>query len=79
MATRKTQKNFKDVTVEFNYSQMVRDQVSFLKSYDTGWDEERIARAAHFCKVFHNHSLDPDEIRRLLKHFEETVGFGLDY
>ncbi len=79
MATRKTQKNFKDVTVEFNYSQMVRDQVSFLKSYDTGWDEERIARAAHFCKVFHNHNLDPDEIRRLLKHFEETVGFGLDY
>ena len=78
MATRKTKK-FEDIIVEFNYSQMVRDQVSFLKTYDTGWDEERIARAAHFCKVFHNHRLDPDEIRRLLKQFENTIGFNIDY
>ena len=79
MAPRKTQKKNEDIIIEFNYSQMVRDQVSFCKSYDTGWDEERIARAAHFCKVFHNHSLDPDEIRRLLKRFEDTDGFNIEY
>ena len=79
MTKRKTQKTNKDVIVEFNYSQMVRDQVSFCKSYDNGWDEERIARAAHFCKVFHNHRLDPDDIRRLLKNFEDTIGFDIEY
>ena len=40
---------------------------------------EILLRAAHFCKVFHNHSLDPDEIRRLLKRFEDTDGFNIDY
>ena len=78
MTTKKKQP-IEDITLEFNYSQMVRDQVSFCKSYDTNWDEERIARAAHFCKVFHDHRLDPTDIRRLLKEFEDTIGFNLDY
>ena len=79
MTTKKNQKKIEDITLEFNYSQMVRDQVSFCKSYDAGWDEERITRAAHFCKVFHDHRLDPSDIKNLLKSFEETVGFNLDY
>ena len=49
------------------------------KKFDTNWDEERVARAAHFCKTFHNHNLDPYKIQRLIKEFEETDGFNIEY
>ena len=80
MAPRKKQ-YFKDVTVELNYSQAVRDQMKFNDKYTTGneWDEETIFHAAQFCKVFHNKTLNPYVIRKFLDEFVETVGFQIDY
>jgi len=72
-------KAIQDVTLELNYSQAIREQISFNKKFDTNWDEERVARAAHFCKTFHNHNLDPYKIQRLIKEFEETDGFNIEY
>jgi hypothetical protein len=79
MTTRKNQKKIQDITLELNYTQAIKDQISFNKNFDTNWDEDRVARAAHFCKTFHNHNLDPYKIQRLIKEFEETDGFGIDY
>ena len=76
MTTRK-KKSFEDVTIELNYSQSIRDQISFNKKFDCNWDEDRVARAAHFCKTFHNHNLDPYKIQRLIKEVEETDGFNI--
>ena len=80
MAPRKKQ-SFKDVTVELNYSQAVRDQMKFNDKYTTGneWDEETIFHAARFCKVFHNKTLNPYVIQRLLDEFTKTIGFQIDY
>ena len=78
MTTRK-KKSFEDVTIELNYSQAIRDQISFNKKFDCNWDEERIFHAAQFCKVFHNKTLNPYVIEKLLKEFVETVGFSIDY
>ena len=78
MTTRK-KKSFEDVTIELNYSQAIRDQISFNKKFDCNCDEDRVARAAHFCKTFHNHNLDPYKIQRLIKEFEETDGFNIEY
>ena len=65
--------------LELNYTQAIREQISFNKKFDTNWDEDRVARAAHFCKTFHNHNLDPYKIQRLIKEFEETDGFNIEY
>ena len=78
MAPRKP-KVIQDITLELNYTQTIKDQISFDKKYDCNWDEERVRRAAHFCKIFHNHKLDPYEIQRLIKEFEDTVGFDIEY
>ena len=80
MAPRKKQ-SFKDVTVELNYSEAIRNQMRFNSKYTTGdeWDEERIFLAAQFCKVFHNKTLNPYVIQKLLDEFVETVGFSIDY
>ena len=53
----------------------------FNSKYTTGdeWDEERIFLAAQFCKVFHNKTLNPYVIQKLLDEFVETVGFSIDY
>ena len=53
----------------------------FNSKYTTGdeWDEERIFLAAQFCKVFHNKTLNPHVIQKLLDEFVETVGFSIDY
>ena len=51
MTPRKPKAN-QDVTLELNYSQAIREQISFNKKFDTNWDEDRVARAAHFCKTF---------------------------
>ena len=75
----KKKPSFEDVKVELNYSQAIRDQISFNKKFDCNWDEDRVARAAHFCKTFHNHNLDPYKIQRLIKEFEETDGFNIEY
>jgi len=75
----KKKPSFEDVKIELNYSQAIRDQISFNKKFDCNWDEDRVARAAHFCKTFHNHNLDPYKIQRLIKEFEETDGFNIDY
>ena len=55
--------------------------MKFNKKYTTGdeWDEERIFLAAQFCKVFHNKTLNPYVIQKLLDEFVETVGFSIDY
>ena len=80
MAPRKKQ-SFKDVTVELNYSQAVRDQMKFNSKYTTGneWDEETIFHAAYFCNVIHNQTLNPYVIQKFLDEFVETVGFQIDY
>ena len=76
---KKKKPSFEDVTIELNYSQAIKDQISFNKKFDCNWDEDRVARAAHFCKTFHNHNLDPYKIQRLIKEFEETDGFNIEY
>ena len=72
--------SFEDVIVELNYSQAIRNQMKFNEKYTTGdeWDEERIFLAAQFCKVFHNKTLNPYVIQKLLNEFVETVGFSID-
>ena len=74
-------KAYQDVTVELNYSEAIRNQMRFNSKYTTGdeWDEERIFLAAQFCKVFHNKTLNPHVIQKLLDEFVETVGFSIDY
>ena len=74
-------KAYQDVTVELNYSEAIRNQMRFNSKYTTGdeWDEERIFLAAQFCKVFHNKTLNPYVIQKLLDEFVETVGFSIDY
>ena len=73
--------SFEDVIVELNYSQAIRNQMKFNEKYTTGdeWDEQRIFLAAQFCKVFHNKTLNPYVIQKLLNEFVETVGFSIDY
>ena len=44
----KKKQSFEDVTFELNYTQAIKDQISFDKKYDCNWDEERVRRAAHF-------------------------------
>ena len=68
---KKNKKKFEDVTVVLNYSQAIREQIKFNEKYTTGdeWDEERIFLAAQFCKVFHNKTLNPYVIQRLLDEF----------
>ena len=78
MAPRKP-KAYQDVILELNYSQAIRDQIRYNRNYDSGWDEERIAHAAHFCKIFHNKTLNPYVIQKFLGEFKETVGFDIDY
>ena len=75
----KKKPSFEDVTVVLNYSQAIRDQIKYNKNYDHGWDEQRIFHAAQFCKVFHNKTLNPYVIQKLLDEFVETVGFSIDY
>ena len=55
--------------------------MKFNQKYTTGdeWDEERIFHAAQFCKVFHNKTLNPYVIQKLLDEFKETVGFDISY
>ena len=79
--TPKKPKANQDVTVELNYSEAIRNQMRFNSKYTTGdeWDEERIFLAAQFCKVFHNKTLNPYVIQKLLDEFVETVGFSIDY
>ena len=79
--TPKKPKAYQDVTVELNYSEAIRNQMRFNSKYTTGdeWDEERIFLAAQFCKVFHNKTLNPYVIQKLLDEFVETVGFSIDY
>ena len=45
MAPRKP-KVIQDITLELNYTQAIKDQISFDKKYDCNWDEERVRRAA---------------------------------
>ena len=80
MAPRKKQ-SFEDVTVELNYSEAIRNQMRFNSKYTTGdeWDENRIFHAAQFVKVFHNKTLNPYVIQKLLDEFKETVGFDISY
>ena len=80
MAPRKKQ-SFEDVTVVLNYSQAIRDQIKYHKTYTTDdeWDENRIFHAAQFVKVFHNKTLNPYVIQKLLDEFKETVGFDISY
>ena len=80
----KKKPSFEDVKVELNYSQAIRDQMKFNEKYTTGdeWDEERIFHAAQFCKVFHNKTLNPYVIEKLLKEFEDDPYYeiwGTDY
>ena len=77
----KKKPSFEDVKVELNYSQAIRDQMKFNKKCTTGdeWNEERIFHAAQFCKVFHNKTLHPYVIQKLLDEFKETVGFDISY
>ena len=52
----KKKPSFEDVTVVLNYSQAIRDQIKYHKTYTSAdeWDENRIFHAAQFVKVFHN-------------------------
>ena len=77
----KKKPSFEDVTVVLNYSQAIRDQIKYHKTYTSAdeWDENRIFHAAQFCKVFHNKTLNPYVIQKFLDEFVETIGFDIDY